>query len=342
LDLLPVAGKSLAQAPQQPGNKITPVAAFMTAQVAPFILLTVTWGRDKAHFSLLRESLLRSSFAQIPHHVVVQHEDLELFREFPGVILHSSADVLPPEVEKHRRAARIWQARLGRRGTVVGGSLARHLGWPRWVRYTGWHTQQLSKLTFVAQSQQETVVILDSDVIVTPHAGAADFVCPEKIVCYEDLRPLEGLKGKVRHWQQTAHRLFDSPFPSSDFYDAYYDTPFVMHAPSLREMFTWLERRFAQPWWSTLLQQAPRRWSEFGIYKHYLRTVSNTPVAWRSADLMAYLFDAHNATQLAANIDRALHQQQAHYITVHSQSSGRQLWTAEDYQEVIRQRLTHV
>jgi|GEM_PF-487600 len=311
----------------------------MTVPNPPFILLTVTWGRDKAHFSLLRESLLRSSFAQIPHHVVVQQEDLELFREFPGIILHSSADVLPPEVEQHRRSACKWQARLGRRGTVIGGSLVRYIGWPRWVRYTGWHTQQLSKLAFVAQSPVDTVVILDSDVIVTPHAESADFVCPGKNVCYADLRPLAQLKGKVRHWQQTAHRLFGTPFPSGDYYDAYYDTPFVMHASSLRGMLAWLEQRYSRPWWSTLLQQAPRRWSEFGIYKHYLRTLSSTPVDWRATHAMAYLFDARDVMQLAEHFDQALHHQRAHYITIHSQSSGRQLWSAQAYQDVIRQRL---
>lgn len=317
----------------------------MTVQTAPLILLTVTWGRDKAHFSLLRESLLRSSFAQIPHHVVVQHEDLELFREFPGMILHSSADILPPEVEQRRREACVWQARFGRRGTIIGGSLVRYIGWPRWVRYTGWHTQQLSKLAFVAQCQTNTVVILDSDVIVTPHADTADFLClegaanPQKNVCFQDFQPLTRLRGKVRHWQQTAHRLFGTPFPSSDQYDAYYDTPFVMHAPSVRAMCAWLEQRYSQPWWSTLLQQPPRRWSEFGIYKHYLRTLSNTAVDWRPADLMVYLFDARDVTQLAENFDRALHQQRAHYITIHSQSSGRQLWSADAYEDVIRQRL---
>src|SRR5688572_6173638 len=238
----------------------------MTVPNSPLILLTVTWGRDKTHFSLLRESLLRSCFAQVPHHVIVQHEDLELFQEFSGITLHSSADILPPEVEQRRREACIWQARLGRRGTVIGGSLARYLGWPRWVRYTGWHTQQLSKLAFVAQSQVDTVVILDSDVMVTPHADITDFVprdgaATQAAVCYQNFQPLTRLKGKVGHWQQTAHRLFGTPFPSSDRYDAYYDTPFVMHAPSLRAMCTWLEQRYSQPWWSTLLQQPPRRWS---------------------------------------------------------------------------------
>jgi hypothetical protein len=321
----------------------------MTRQVPPFILLTVTWSLDKPHFSLLRESLRHSAFAQIPHHVVVQHEDLDLFREFPGIILHSTADILPTDVEARRREARIWQARLGRRGTVIGGSLARYFGWPRWVSYTGWHTQQLSKLAFVAGADIETVVILDSDLIVTPHARATDFLYSEKtdlekagqekIVCYQDLRPMAHLKGKVRHWQQTAHRLFGTAFPSSEYYDAYYDTPFVMHGPTLRALLGWLEQRYSQPWWLTLAQQAPRRWSEFGMYKHYLRTLSPATVDWRAADCMAYLSDASDVAQLAQHFEEALHQRKAHYITIQSQSSGRQSWTPENYADRIRQKL---
>lgn len=306
---------------------------------APLVLLTVTWSLDKPHFALLRDSLRHSAFAQTPHHVVVQHEDLDLFREFAGIILHSTADVLPSEVEARRRAARAWQARLGRRGTVIGGSLARYTGWPRWVGYTGWHTQQLSKLAFVAGTEVETVVILDSDVIVTPHARATDFLAPEKIVCYQDLRPLTQLKGKVRHWQQTAHRLFGTPFPAGGTYDAYYDTPFVMHSPSLRALLRWLEQARSQPWWLTLVRQPPRRWSEFGIYKHYLRTQSPVPVDWRAADCMAYLSDASDAAQLAWHFGQALHQRRAHYITIQSQSSGRQSWTPDRYADVIREQL---
>jgi hypothetical protein len=57
--------------------------AELTIHDPQFTLLTVTWSRDKPHFSLLRQSLAQSRFAHIPHHVVVHHEDLALFREFP-------------------------------------------------------------------------------------------------------------------------------------------------------------------------------------------------------------------------------------------------------------------
>lgn len=306
----------------------------------PFSLLTVTWSGDRTHFSLLNESLKMSPFATLPHYVVVQHEDMAEFCEYAGgnTSLCSSADVLPVEVERMRQRARVWQKVLGRNLTRLSGSFARITGRPQWVRFTGWHTQQISKLAFVAASPVDTVVILDSDLIVTPFACTEDFVAGEKIICYRDLRPCQDLKGKVLHWQQTAHNLFGDALSSSAYYDGYYDTPFVMHAPTVRAMLSWLEQRYQKPWWRVLLQQPPRRWSEFGIYKQYLRH-SETPVEWREAAMTGYLFDASDVSDLAARFSRMLREKQSRYITIHSQSSGRQLWTAEMYADAIRAEL---
>lgn len=305
------------------------------------VLLTVTWSADRSHFALLHHSLGLSALRSIPHHVVVQHEDLPLFHEFADVRthLHSSQDILPADVEARRQIARGWQRRLGRGATRLAGSLARHLRWPNWVRYTGWHTQQLTKLAFVAASDVDTVVVMDSDVIVTPHAGFADFVRPGYIVCYQDERPVTSLRGKVLHWQQTACRLFEDPVRIGTTYDGYYDTPFVMHAPTVRAMLAWLENRYARPWWLTLAQQPPRRWSEFGLYKQFLRFHQSQSVDWRSAEIMGYLFDAEDINQLSRGFAELIANRKSHCITIHSQSSGRQLWTADSYGSAIRSQL---
>lgn len=305
------------------------------------IFLTVTWSADRAHFSLLHHSLELSALKSVPHHVVVHTEDLPLFEGFAGARtrLHSTAEILPDRVEEQRKRARFWQRRLGRRVMRLAGSINRRLGHPDWVRYTGWHTQQLTKLAFVAASEVDTVVVLDSDVIITPHATTDDFQQLERIVCYRDKRPVAGLRGKVLHWQQTAFRLFGDPFDLGESYDGYYDTPFVMHAPSVRAMLAWLERHYSRPWWHTLVLQPPRFWSEFGIYKHFLRYHQTQAVDWRNADIMGYLFDARDITHLSQSFADLIQRQKSHCITIHSQSSGRQLWTAETYGEAIRAQL---
>lgn len=303
--------------------------------------LTITWAADLAHFSMLRESLQRSALSHIPHHIVVQDEDLHLFRKFeqPGVHLYSSADILPAEVESRRKSALHWQRVFGRRGAKVGGSIVRYAPFPQWVRFTGWHTQQMSKLAFVLNSAVDTVVILDSDVIVTPHANEQDFAHPTKVVCYQHWREPDHLKGKVRNWQKTASSLFRHTFDGRKKYDAYYDTPFVMHAPTVRLLRQWLEKEYALPWWQVLVNLPPRRWSEFGIYKHYLRYSAPCDVEWRDSDIFGYLFDISNEQTLFLELDRLLNERESHFITIHSQNSGRKLWNIDVYQHKILERL---
>ncbi len=305
--------------------------------------LTVTWAGDRIPFSLLSKSLAMSGIGGICHDVVVHAEDLPQFEVASAsrLNLFSTADILPPGVERQRSSALSMQARIGRRGTKLAGSLARHTGWPGWVRYTGWHTQQLSKLAYVAASRCDTVIILDSDVVVTPFAQVEDFFTPERVVCYESSIGVDQVAGKVRHWQQTAFDLFDQEMPSSGLVDCYYDTPFVMHAPTVRRMLDWLENRYQKPWWEVLIGLPPRRWSEFGCYKCFLRTnTDQAHVDWRGTEAIGYLYDASDPARLMREFKRLVEQHRCHYVTIHSQSSGRQHWSAESYQTQIEHELT--
>lgn len=311
---------------------------------APFRILTVTWSEDLPHFGLLRDSLAMSSLAHIPHDVVVQSEDLPGFAQFQGgtVALQGSASVLPPAVESRRRLARRWQARTGRHGTRLLGSVSRRTGWPRWVRYTGWHTQQLSKLAAVAASADDTVVVMDSDVVVTPRARPEDFVPTASITCFSEWQPAAALSGKVRNWQHTAHRLFGQPLAADARVDCYFDTPFVFHAPTVRELLAFLERRYGKPWWEVLVALPPRGWSEFCIYKTYLQVVATHDVDRRDTALFGYLFDASDPARLADDFMQLADSGRRHYITIHSQSAGRRLWSAQASRNGIRDCLARM
>lgn len=308
------------------------------------LLVTVTWSGDRAHFALLRESLKCSALADCPHLVIVQDEDLPLFEAFrePGVTLRSSAEVLPALVERRRFCARNQQARWGRRGTVLAGSLARRFGWPRWVRYTGWHTQQLCKLAAAAGSDASTVVALDSDLIVTAHARVEDFLSaqPGRVLCYEDWQPEETLSRKVRHWQATACRLLDLTPPDGATRDVYYDTPFIFDVPALQSMLDWLERHHGRPWWEVLIDCPPRQWSEFGLYRAWLRHRFAGEVEWIDRSRAGYLYDASDAQQLASQLRELVDARRCHYVTIHSQSSGRRDWHPEEYADQVRAVLT--
>lgn len=306
---------------------------------APLCLLTPTWAPDAPHFSLLRASLERSAFARTPHFVAVQGEDLEAFRPHAHgtVTLMATGDVLPGDVESERRRAQRRQARAGRHLTRLLGSLYRQTGRPRWVARTGWHVQQITKLAFVAASDIDHVVAIDSDVVVTDQAAADDFVSDGRIVCFTEKAAAADVSRKVRHWNERAERLFDRSLRADTLFETYFDTPFVFHAPTVREMLAWLERRYHRPWWEVLLRQPPRRWSEFGTYRSYLRfALPQDRVDWRRPDRMRYLFDASDPQTLRDRVAELLEAPGSHYVTIHSQSSGRRPWDAADYIPLIR------
>lgn len=307
----------------------------------PFRLLTVTWSADRQHFGLLSDSLARSALANLPHDVIVQTEDLSHFEAFrrASVVLHPTCEILPKAVEEARLLARRRQEKYGRRATRLLGSASRRIGWPDWPRYTGWHTQQLCKLAHVASCDADTTVIMDSDVVVTDHARPEDFTSTEGIVCFSDWQESSTVTGKVKNWQITAHRLLDRTMSETGLLDCYFDTPFVMHAPSARSMLQWLEDRHSQPWWKVLLSQPPRRWSEFCIYKTFLRNLSDQAVDWRNTEKLGYLFGAGEPERLSSRFIHLAEVEKRHYITIHSQSSGRRLWTTESYEDLVRSYL---
>lgn len=298
------------------------------------ILLTPTWAGDLEHFRLLRASLRRSALATLEHHVVVQTEDLPLFAAFadePGLVLRSTADVLPPEVEHHRQRARAISARTGRHLTRVSGSLRRTLGWPRWPSYTGWHTQQLCKFA-IASEHNRTAIVLDSDVVVTPWAQLQDFYAPEAVVCFARWQRYAELRGKVRKWVDSAVQLTDGPpLAAHQEVNTYFDTPFVLDGDVTRALLNHLERRSGLPWWQHLLNQPPRRWSEFGLYKQFLGRLNEQAVEWRHPDAMQYIYDTSDASALVKRVTGLFHKQDIHYITLHSQSSGKYDWNASQY-----------
>lgn len=305
---------------------------------APIQLLTATWSGDLAHFRLLRASLARSPLAALPHQVVVQSEDLPAFQaEAAGAELQASAALLPSGVEAARQRARNWQRVLGRHGTRLAGSLCARAGWPDWVRHTGWHTQQISKLAAAAQSAVDTVVVLDSDVVVLPSATAEDFLDPGgRAVCFERWASASGVGGKVSKWNHQAHALFGRQLDGQALRDVCFDTPFVLHAPTLRTMLAALEARYAKPWWRVLLEQPPRHWSEFASYRHYLRhELAADAVDWRPDSLLGYIFEAQDPEAVRDEVAAKVADSEVHYVTIHSQSSGRGLWTADGLAERI-------
>lgn len=306
--------------------------------MASVTLLTTTWAADAQQFSMLRASVQRSALVALPHHVVVHTEDRTRFSGHASEVrLLTTAEVLPGNLEAARCLARAWQSRLGRHGTKWTSSLTRLFGSPAWPRYLGWQMQQISKLASIAQIQSDTVLVLDSDVVVTPQARVDDYLHPGQAVCIEQWKPANSASGKVRKWNREAHRLLDVPFDPAAPVDLFFDTPFPTHPASVRALMTWLEDRYQCPWWNAILAQPPRRWSEFATYRQFLRQhPPDCGVNWQSPALTRYVFEAADAVALIARLRELMAEPDCHYITLHSQSSGRGLWDADEIIPQVR------
>lgn len=299
-------------------------------------LITPSWAGDLEQFRLLRASLDRSALAQIPHTAVIQTEDITAFSGFnsPSLELKTTAETLPGDIEAKRLKARRSSRLLGRHLTRLCGSSRRTLGWPRWPAYTGWHTQQICKLALAAKAQSEYVLILDSDVLVTRSADVSGLLSQRDIVCFSEPKPLDEFRGKTRKWVLQADSILKAGAPANSLYDSYFDTPFLLHTQSVRALLDWLEKQYQNPWWQVLLDQPPRRWSEFATYKRFLQKLTqetdDIKVKWLAPDHIHYIFDASDTDRLIAQLRGHLSNPDTHFVTIHSQSSGREAWSTAD------------
>nr|WP_145544878.1 DUF6492 family protein [Variovorax boronicumulans] len=125
---------------------------------------------DLERFELLRHSL-RMFSPGTPHHVLIDTEDLAVFRERvghePGVHLVTSAELLPAALERRRQIRKSWRGRLMQRIAWRTNMLPDPLN--------GWRLQQLLKIHFLKDCPCEAAVFMDSDIVLCRPTQTQDF-----------------------------------------------------------------------------------------------------------------------------------------------------------------------
>lgn len=231
-------------------------------------LLTPTYHRDYLHFAVLRESL-EAIGCDWPHWVVVQTEDMPLFRRRDwgrNVTLISTAEVLPQAVEAARRRVagypHVW-AKFRR-------SVNKRLGWFADANRDGWNVQQLIKLEMASRPEADAWVTLDSDVVLCGQLRAEQFLRDGKVALHSKIaadseafnatynaeaRSLLGLDPGATEYNYVAH-------------------PFSFCPVATTALLNLLERRHAMPWQEVLGQVTqPNVLSEFSLYGMFAREV---------------------------------------------------------------------
>jgi hypothetical protein len=292
-------------------------------------LLTPTWRGDFDHFRLLRRSLVRFGLGDAEHHVVVQTEDRDLFAPLAsgGMRLHTTAEILPPEVEAGRVECLRRSARDNRHIARLRRSLNKRLGWYNWIRHYGWQVQQITKLQAPVVLDADIFVVLDSDLILCKPLKLEEFAPNGKALLMECPKKLRRHGPGLEHrWAETAHRLLGAPFDDTREINTRVGTPFVFDRQVIRALHQALEQRHALPWHQVLLRQKPATWSEFALYNCLAPAFMGSQLQGGYGDgrLHGMVLDSdEHRRHLAENVRRAASAPEIAFLTIQSAAKWR-------------------
>lgn len=300
--------------------------------------MTPTWGRDVGHFRWLRRSLERAGLAHVPHVVVVQTEDVELFRPFAinGVKLMTTAEVLPAEVERGRVLAMTRTRKYGRTLTKFCTSLNKRFGWCNWVKYSGWHVQQITKFQVAASGGHDITVVLDSDLLITRPFDLRLFAPDGRVAVFENYYLTPQTPGVGWKWHQTASRLLKQPITPDRPANGYWAPPFVFERHTTQALHKWLETEYGSTWSQTLLGQAPYSWSEGRIYSLFARSCGD-------ASLLSFVDNPHlrgvatrkERQDLESVIREALCDPQTFFMFIQSDQRAQRRFSVGTYDPIL-------
>jgi hypothetical protein len=219
-------------------------------------LLTPTYARDLELCALLCESVDRHVGSFSKHYLLVPDCDMPLFSRFESEhrsVLPASGFLprwlrpLPPVIRRKRR--QFWWSLRAK-------------------PVSGWHVQQILKITATIALPHQRYCILDSDVVFFRDFDLSRFRYPNSIPLLT--MPGEVTSDKVRHshWVETTHRLLGLPAPSlpaSDFigHIIFWDRQTTRAMASKIEAITGLD------WVEALCRT--REFSEYMLYGYFVR-----------------------------------------------------------------------
>ena len=233
----------------------------ITASIPSMCFITPTFRRDFQQFALQRRTMAAFA-ADIPHVVIVDEEDMGLFRsrfrdDLKGnLILKSSKDVLPTILERGRYFARFKFLRSFFKRVPGGPILSR-----------GWCAQQLMKIYALAAMEYDFAVLLDSDVFL------CGFVTPEFFLRDGLPRLFEGPADDAEKmdFDISTHLILGRPLHQvKQLYD-YIFSPSVFRKSTAAKLLEVLTERGTRRWLKDFHLQ--RRPSEYNLLGYVAREI---------------------------------------------------------------------
>ncbi len=284
----------------------------MTGSITFF---TPSYALDFARFCLQRESLERCGI-DLPHVVVVNDEDVPLFRATPhraNLTILSTRDVLPPSFERRRKVWRI--SRKDYRYWITGPGIC------------GWSLQQLLKLASPDVIGAKAIVCLDSDTFFVDRVTADDFYADDgRLHLYETT---DDVDVQMAEWQAHSLRFLgqgDLGVPVR----RYTHSPVPLHRDLVLALRQQIEKLHGMFWMDAILQAD--RIMEYTTYGVFARHVDNLRHACPTTPSLAlYYWWAKQAENLQANFNRQLAESNAKMVLINSNVG----LPVESYRELV-------
>jgi hypothetical protein len=248
-------------------------------------VITKSFAPDFELCVALNQSVLDNSPDTVQHHIIVPPPDLKLFGRLAGprTLIRCEADLLPRTFVR-----------------VPFNNIMVNLRRP-FPPVRGWIQQQVVKLAAVAASEDEGVLVVDSDVEFVRPFTAEMFVRNGEVRFYR--KPNEIDKRLPRHmtWHRVARALLGLP-PAEPPYSGYISSSLAWDPLIVRRMLARVTATTGRPWPTAIAEQLD--FSECVLYGVFVDGVSGAPAnSFASDDPLCLSYWEH----APLNLDSAAH-----------------------------------
>lgn len=221
-------------------------------------VITKSYAPDFEQCVALNRSVLENSPGPVHHHIIAPRSDIKLFARLAGPRTHirCEADFLP-------------RAFVPVPFTNFKINLRRPFPPVR-----GWILQQVIKLAAVSASEDDAVVIADSDVEFFRRFTAETFVRDGKVRFFRNPEQIDERLPRHMIWHRVARALLGLP-PAKPPYPDYISSPLVWDPTVVRQMLARVTAATGRPWPTAIAMQV--HFSECVLYGVFVDNVVGAP-----------------------------------------------------------------
>jgi hypothetical protein len=221
-------------------------------------VITPSFAPDFELCADLHRSVLECLPSSVYHHIIVPRSDLKLFAQLTDARthIHCEADLLPASFVH-----------------VPFSKLTVNLGQP-FPPVRGWILQQLVKLAAVAASEDDVVLLVDSDIEFIQPFGVETFVRNGVVRFYRKPDEIDERLPRHMTWHRVARALLGLP-PAVPPYTDYISSLLAWDPAIVRRMLARVTATTGRPWTTAIARQL--HFSEWTLYGVFVDEVIGAP-----------------------------------------------------------------